>query len=249
MKISKSAIIIEDEIDAQETLIFLLEKFCPEVKILNISNTIKDGLISLQTHTPDIVFLDIELSDGTGFDLLEKAGSIQSEVIFVTGNENYAIKAFNYSAIGYLLKPIDPDLLVAAVNKINSKIESFINERVDLLMNSYQKQEFTKIALPNQDSIEIVNTSDILYCEASDNYTFVHIKSDIKKVMISKNIGQLEKLLPTNFFRVHKSFLVNLQLVKRFLKTDGGELVLENNQHIPVAKRRKENLIEKLSNF
>jgi len=249
MKITKTAIIIEDEIDAQETLIFLLQKFCPEVKLLKTANNITDGLKILKALSPDIVFLDIELQDGTGFDLLERAGKIESEIIFVTGNQNYAIKAFNFSAIGYLLKPIDPDLLVAAVTKVNSKIESFINERVDLLMNSYQKQEFTKIALPNQDSIEIVNTKDILYCEASDNYTYVYTKSDIKKVMISKNIGQLEKLLPNSFFRVHKSFIVNLQLVKRFLKTDGGELVLENDKHIPVAKRRKENLIEKLSNF
>jgi len=245
----KTAIIIDDEQNARKNLRSILGMVCPDVNIIGEADGVGKGVVLFDSVDCDIVFLDIELQDGLGFDFLDKIVLGKTEVIFVTGRNEYAIKAFEYSALDYVLKPIGPDQLVRAVQKSKLELTSYIDERFNLLLENYKNQSYQKIALTTQDAIEIVATDQILYCEAADNYTFVAKKDGDQKLLVSKNIGQMEKLLPAYFFRPHKSYLINLNEIKRVLKTDGGFIVMENEIQIPIARRRKDQFLEKISNL
>lgn len=249
MKIQKTAIIIDDEAEARENLKWQLKNFCPDVTLVGEAGSVAAAVNLLQKVSCDLIFLDIELSDGSGFDLLSKVRPLLAEVVFVTGYDQYAIKAFQYSAIGYIMKPPDPEILAATVAKVQPKIENFIDARINLLLENYQQKKIKKIALPNQGGIEIIATNEILYFEASENYSYVTLDTQQKKLLVSKNIGELDKMLPENFYRAHKSFLVNIDHIKRFTKNEGNFVYMSNQQEIPVARRRKDQLIELLGHL
>lgn len=198
---------------------------------------------------PQVVFLDIQLNDGTGFDILEKLrqknGEIKTNIVFITAHEQYAIKAFRFSALDFLLKPVDPDDLQKVIAKINAEIEknnSF--SHIDLLLENIRKKvdNFKRIALSNSDGIHLFEVNDIIRCESEDNYTKFFIKN-AKPVLISKTLKDYEELLSEHGFeRIHQSHLINLNYLKSYIKKDGGYVIMQDDSHLPISQRKKERL-------
>jgi two-component system LytT family response regulator len=198
---------------------------------------------------PQVVFLDIQLNDGTGFDILEKLkqknGEIKTNIVFITAHEQYAIKAFRFSALDFLLKPVDPDDLQKVIAKINAEIEknnSF--SHIDLLLENIRKKvdNFKRIALSNSDGIHLFEVNDIIRCESEDNYTKFFIKN-AKPVLISKTLKDYEELLSEHGFeRIHQSHLINLNYLKSYIKKDGGYVIMQDDIHLPISQRKKERL-------
>ncbi|MAX80471.1 MAG: DNA-binding response regulator [Crocinitomicaceae bacterium] len=237
------AIIIDDELKAQKNLFNLLKSYCPEVDVMAMENTIEEGVSAIQKFQPEVVFLDIEMDGETGFDLFESIEEVNFNVIFITAHDEYAIKAFKFNAMDYLLKPIDIDELQAAVNKIVQKKSSneLSTSKVDHLLNAINNQQnsFEKIVLPTLDSLLFINIKDIVRCEATDNYTNFHL-IDGKVILVSKSIKHYEEILENKgFYRVHRSHLINIAYIKEFIKGDGGYLMLTDSSNIPVARRKR----------
>ncbi len=247
--LSKKAIVIDDEPSARKNLINILSMVCPHVEVVQQADSVKSARAMLDSMQVELVFLDIDLGDGNAFDLLDQIKEKNFDLIFVTGRNDFGIKAFQYSALDYVLKPIDPENLKRAVAKSSRNLEQFIDQRFQLLFENYRHQRFQKIALPFQDGVEIVATSNIEYCEAKDNYCQIVLDAPDKQksLLVSRNIGQMEELMPGFFYRTHKSFLINLHKIERVLKIDGGYVVMESKAEIPIARRRKEHFYERLA--
>jgi two-component system LytT family response regulator len=236
-----SAIIIEDEKISRDILKNYLKKYCPNVDCMGEADNIQDGKELIESTQPDLVFLDVEMPYGTGFDLLEQLPERSFETIFVTAYDHYAIEALNNRASYYLLKPISIDDLIKAVASI---VE--VKEREVALENTVltANTSFTKgkITLPQQDGFEVIDVNDIVYCKADDNYTEVHLTSG--KRLVSKTLKYFETLLQEYpFVRVHKSYLVNINTIVKYRKGKGGSVLLENGQEIMVSATKKANLL------
>lgn len=241
-------LLVDDEIGARESLKQLLQMHCPSIEILGQASNVAEANAIIKENEIDLIFLDVEMPDGTGFDLLEQVSEKNFDVIFVSGFEKFAIRAFEFSAIDYLLKPIDTDLLIKAVSKISQSPNQYVDQRVKLLLNHYFEKDTSKIALPYSEGLEFVEPKDIIRLEASDAYTMVYLENrKSESFLVSKSISQIEKLLPEHFFRTHKSHVINLKKVKRFQRTDGGIIFMENETQIPLARRRKEDFIKRIT--
>ena len=239
-------IIIDDELHIRQGLEKILKSYCPKAKVVAKADSVKSGLEAIRTHHPDLVLLDIKMDDGTGFDLLKKLDHIDFKLIFVTAYDQYAIKAFKYSALDYLLKPVDPDDLSEAVNKAEKVIMNDLVTQLNVLEEQLRSESYTtrKIVLKTQESIHIVHLNEISYIESDGNYTTVYLING-KKIVLSRSLRDFEEMLKgQGFFRVHKSFLVNLATISRFDKGDGGFLVMEAGDRVPVASRKKEQLLD-----
>jgi len=240
-------IIIEDEVKARETLANMLGMYCPSVQIIDQADCVEKGIKSIEYHDPELVFLDIQMPDGTGFDLLKKLKTPNFKLVFITAFEEYAIKAFKFSAIDYLLKPIDPEDLVETITKIEHIIEHENNQiKLKALLENIEtiSSEVKKIVLKTSESIHIVKVKDIVRCESSSNYTQFFF-NDGKKILVSKTLKEFDELLSGyGFFRVHQSHLVNTQYIQSFEKGEGGFLVMTDNSKIPVSFRKKESLLK-----
>jgi len=237
---------IDDEQHARENLIALCNRFCPEIEVLWEASSVQSARAQLEQQPPDLIFLDLMLGDGTGFELLSGFESISWKIIFTTAYDTFALKAFEFHAIDYLLKPIDPDLLQKAVSHASSLL-STAQQLMQLksLKESHQKQELDRIFLPNQDGFSIIKVEDILYIEADGNYATIRTKG--KAALVSKTIKELSEILPSNtFFRPHQSFLINLNHVTGFSREDGGFILLQDQFRVPVARRRKQELMTQL---
>ena len=244
------AIIIEDELDSRETLRSYLDKYCPEVKLLAECVNIKEGKTAIQKLSPELVFLDIEMPYGNAFDLLEQFKEINFEIIFVTAFSQYAIQAFNRSAVHYILKPLDIDELILAVGKTRERLKAkqAMNHTRLLLDNlSAGNVGKQKIALPLMDGFEVVRIQEIVYCEANDNFTHFHFVDGKKSLICRKLKFYEEHLTDLNFCRIHRSFLINLDYVKRYIKGKGGTVIMENGKQIQVANARKKAFIDKFT--
>ena len=244
-----SAVIIDDEPNNIDNLKNLLQQYCAEVKISGTAINAKDGREIILQHNPDVVFLDIQMPGENGFDLLLSLSKYYFEVVFVTAYDQYGIKAVKFSAIDYLLKPINIEELKIAVKKVVEKKEQRSqNDQLSNLMQLLQgNQKEHRIALPSAHEIRYVKPSDIIRCESSNNYTTFHFASD-EKLLISKPIYFYEDLLQDySFIRCHQSHLVNKKFIKSFIKEDGGYLLLEDTTRLPVAKHRKERIKEWLA--
>lgn len=244
------AIIVDDEQANVNNLRMLLSKYCPQVKVIGTANNNKDALQLFEYHKPDLVFLDIQLDNDTGFNLLKLLPTRDFEVIFVTAYDNYGIQAIKFAALDYILKPIDIDELVSAIsiaeNKYKNKDQS---KQLDILIHHFQKDGSVplKIALPQQKEIKYVLISNILRCEADGAYTFFYFK-DGDKVLVSKVLKEYSELLEANgFIRTHQSHLVNLAYIKSWLREDGGMLLMENGVKIPVSRLHKDKVIQALA--
>lgn len=241
------AIIIDDIEQARITLKKDLQVYASDVAIIGEANGVVEGAKLLKTMTPDVLFLDIQMQDGSGFDLLDILKDIPFKIIFITASDAHAIKAFRYAAIDYLMKPVDPDELMAALAKFREqKLNE--NEKYKLLNESLKNHQkpHERLALHTQDKIHIVNISDILRCESSVNYTEFYF-SNGKKLLVTKTLKDFEDLLSDQgFYRVHQSHLVNTKFIKEFVKTDGGYLLMTDGSQIPVSTRKRAEVMKML---
>lgn len=240
------AIIIDDEDHQRLTIEKMVRRHCPGVTLVGQANGVRSGMEAIIKHKPDLVLLDIKMDDGTGFDLLGKLQPIDFKVIFITAYDQYAIKAFRLSAIDYLLKPLDPDELVQAVEKANHIVQNDFTIQLENLKGflTSEKKAIKKIIIKTFDNIHLVPINEILFCESDGSYVSIHLK-DQAKIMVSSSLKDYEEMLgESGFYRVHKTFLINLEYIRRFEKSEGGSVVLENEIKIPVASRKREQLLE-----
>lgn len=244
-------IIVDDEKTSRDTLIGLLGRYCKNVEVIGQADGVASGIEVIRKNTPDVVFLDIQMPDGSGFRLLEDIGEVNFEVIFTTAYDQYAIKAIKYSALDYLLKPVVPDDLVNAVKKAEQKknLGQMSQNIKTLLENLSQQNEPRKIVLSTAEKMHIVEIDDILRCESDDYYTRFFFK-DGKTLLISKTLKENEELLGEKYFiRPHKSHLVNIKYIKGFLKNDGGYIVMSDGTKVPVSRRKREYVVNTLSHL
>lgn len=241
-----TALIVDDEADARSTLKSFVASYCPKVKILDEATGVADAYRKIHALAPDLVFLDIQMEDGTGFDLIEKVRHPPFAVIFTTAFDNYAVKAFKYAAIDYLLKPIDPDELIEAISKVKMNLKGNA-ERWDHLMDVKSSNKLDRITLSSHDSYTVVKLDNILRLESDSNYTHFFLTTK-EKITVPKSLKEFEDMLPHDrFFRTHQSHIINLDYVKKFVKEEGGYVVMEDGSEVLVARRRKEEFIHVLT--
>lgn len=242
-----NAIIVDDEEKSRITLRNFLTRYCPDISLADEADGVDSGLKSIRRHQPDVVFLDVEMNDGTGFDLLNLLKPVTFKVIFITAFDSYALKAFNFSAVDYLLKPIDPARLVEAVNKLNSASPNdLLHKKLEALLEN--KVSIEKIALPEIDGLVMVKIKEIIRCESESNYTRFYLKSG-KTHLSTKTLKEYDEMFSgLNFCRIHKSHLININFVSRYIKGEGGAVIMEDSTELEVARRRKDDLLQMLKN-
>ncbi len=251
-----TALLIDDDSNLRNGMKGLLSMYAPDIQILGEADSVKAGISAIEMHRPDVIFLDIQLGDGTGFDILEqlaqKRGTLSSHVVFITAHEQFAVKAFRFSALDFLLKPVDPEELRKVIEKIKKVLannDSYAH--IDLLLENIRKKvdKFKRIALSTSDGIHLFEVSDIIRLESQDNYTRFHIK-DHKPVLIAKTLKEYEDLLSEQGFeRIHQSHLINLAYLKSYIKKDGGYAVMADNSNLPISQRKRERLQELLKSL
>lgn len=232
----------------------LLSRYASQIQIIGEADSVESGVEAIENLSPQVIFLDIQLNDGTGFDILEKIaikkGKSTSHIVFITAHEEYAIKAFRFSALDFLLKPVDPEELEIVVGKIKNILDKNDNHaHIDLLLENIRKKvdNYKRIALSNSDGIHLFEIGDIIRCESEDNYTKFFIRNS-KPILISKTLKEYEELLTEHgFVRVHQSHLINLAFLKSYIKKDGGYAIMTDNSTIPISQRKKESLQEILT--
>ncbi len=225
----------------------MLQRHQTEIAIIGEADSVKTGIEAIEKLQPQVIFLDIHLTDGTGFDILEQVSGNKSHIIFITAHEQYALKAFKFSALDFLLKPVDPEELAKSIGKISMALQkNNSTEHIDLLLENIRRKvdNFKRIALSTSDGIHLFEISDIIRCESNDNYTQFFIKNH-KPLLISKTLKEYEELLTEHGFeRIHQSHLINLAYLKSYIKTDGGYVIMADNSNIPIAQRKRERLQE-----
>ena len=246
------SIIVEDEVKSRETLKGLLSMFCPDVMVVAEAAGVQQGRELIAKHKPDLIFLDIEMPDGSGFRLLDQSAPADFDVIFTTAFDQFAIKAIRYAALDYLLKPIVPDELQAAVEKVrNHKQKKNNMKNFEVLLNNINpdKMEQKKVVLSTAEKIHVVETNNILRCESDNYYTHFYF-IDGGHLLISKTLKDVEALLEGgNFIRPHKSHLINIRYIQNFSRDEGGVITLTSGDKIPVSRRKKEKILEIIHNL
>jgi two-component system LytT family response regulator len=243
-------IIIEDEQKSRELLDAMISKNCPELEIVGHASDVSQGVELTRASKPDLIFLDISMPNGTGFEVLEQVSDLHFELIFATASDQHALKAIKYSACDYLLKPIDSDELKLAVDKVIRKKKTHSGmDNLQFLIEHLKRSDenFQKITLPTGNAYEIVNIKDIIRCEADGSYTTFYL-GDKRKLVISAGLKHYEELLPElDFIRVHHHHLINMHHVLRFLKEDGGYAIMSDGSKIEISRRKKEAFMERLN--
>ena len=246
------ALIIDDEKIARNTLKSDVEAYCPDINIIGEADGVKAGTAAIIELKPDLVFLDVEMQDGTGFDVLEALKPISFKVIFTTAHNGYAIRAFKYSAVDYLLKPVDSDELIEAIKKINSiSVTSLLQNSLNVLLENTRntKKETQKIVISTTDGHSIFTINEVIRFEADRNYTKVFIVHE-KPLLVAKTLKHFEDVLKDqNFERVHQSHYVNIQHIKKYISRDGGYLIMSDKSNVPVAQRKKTELLALLESL
>jgi two-component system LytT family response regulator len=242
-------VLIDDEIDSIKVLQRLLDAYCPEVMVVGKADGVETALHAIQTTRPDLVILDIEMTHGNAFDLLNQLQPIEFQVIFVTAFDNYAIRAFKYSAVDYLLKPVDIDELRGAVDRVTRKVQgkSFVDQMETLLYNveTFQLTQ-QKMAVPTLTGLVFIPIKDIMRFEAKGSYTSIYLTNG-EEIIATRNIKEYEDLLPDAIFcRVHNSHIINLHKIQKYHKGRGGYIIMEDGSNIEVASRRREEFLRRL---
>lgn len=243
------AVIIEDEAQNLERLSNLLKIHCSEVVIAGDAPGVEKAFELINRINPELVFLDIQLTDGTGFSLLKKFEKIKFKLIFVTAYEKFAVQAFRFSALDFLLKPVDPDELIEAVNKAKEQIMDQTSLQISQASEDFQSKGFDKIILRDFENIHLVKLSEIAYCKADGNYSEFHL-TGCTTLVVSKNLKEYESMLSgSGFLRIHRSYLANMKHFKKLEKAEGGTVVLSDGSELPLASGKKEDLLRYLEQF
>jgi two-component system LytT family response regulator len=242
MKTKVQVCVIDDEKDGRDYIALLLENECPEIQIAFQASSVEEAYIHLTKNVPDIIFLDIQLKDGTAFDLLSKFKDIDSQIIFITAFENFAIQAIKNGAADYLLKPIKKIDFIVAVNKA---LENLKKNKVPPANTANQN----KISLPTLQGFKLTNITDIIRCEADSSYTTFHL-TDKTKIIVSKTLHDFEEQLSEyNFFRIHHKHLINLSHLKEYIKGKGGQVIMADNSVLDVSVRKKNDFLYKIGHL
>ena len=242
------AIIVDDEPYCCETIASLLEDYCPGVEVIGIYHNGADALSAILQQHPTLVFLDVEMPRMNGFEMLEQLPYINFDIIFTTSYDQYALKAIRFSAIDYLLKPVDREELQKAVQKVMLRSQRTIAQQVEILMQKlhHPAKSISKIALPTMEGLQMIPVDSIISCESDSNYTILLLKNN-KKLIVSATLKEIEEALEDHSFaRVHRSYLVNLNEVEKYVKGEGGYLILSDGSAINVSRNKKESLLKKL---
>ena len=244
-------IIIEDEPASLKNLQTILKNYCNDIKVIATTGSVEESytLLTNPAFKPDLVLMDINLEDGVVFGLLDRLPKVDFEIIFVTAYQEYAVKACNYSCIGFVSKPIEPSELTDAIDRVRTIAGQHIEERLSVLRGHVSNlNPFKKITIPSIDEVHFVHIDDIVRLQSDDNYTIFH-KKDGKKIVASRTIKSFEEMFtPFNFFRVHRSHLINLNYVKKFVK-GSSYIIMDDNLKIEVSRRRKAVFLEKVKNL
>lgn len=240
-------LIVDDEELARKNLEFLLNDYCEGIQVIGEAGNVREAKKFLNSNKIDLLLLDIEMPNGSGFELLESIkDEIDFKIVFITAYHEYALKAFKYSAVDYLLKPINPEELQAAINKVKPGSDKDSPEKIEALIENMGKrgEQLEKIALASMEGLQFVNLDEIMYCESQDNYTQFFL-TDGRRIMVSKTIKFFEEMLDqAKFFRVHRSNIINLRYIDKYVKGEGGFVVLKQGARIPVSRRRKESFLQ-----
>ena len=249
------SILIDDEQNSLEMMEWLLTTYCPEVSILAQCNSAETGMEAIRRLQPDVVFLDIEMPRMNGFDMLEQFDKLTFDVVFCTAYDQFALKAFRYSALNYLLKPVDPDDLKETVRRIAEKQNTPTREQISMLLKTIREEPAAaratppRIALTTSDGLIFVSTQDILYCEAESNYTKIVLAGG-KKIMVAKVLKDIDDTLSgEDFFRIHNSFLINVNHIKKFVRNDGGYIVMADDATITISRSRRQAFMDMFPKF
>lgn len=241
------AVVIDDEHDSRKALINILRACCSFVVVVAEAGGVEQGIRAIREHRPDVVFLDIQMDDGSGFDLLERIEERNFQVIFVTGYDQFAIKAIRFSALDYLLKPIDPQALADAVNRVKKKDENLdtISRQIETLLSN--KNGFKKISVPTLEGLKFIRLEEIIRCESDSNYTRFFLKSG-EKILVTRTLKEFEEALSgMSFLRVHQSHMINLQYVDRYIRGEGGVIVMSDGSEVEVSRRKKEAFLKAIT--
>lgn len=241
------AIVIDDEEESRNTVINILNNFCNNVQVIAQAENVQEGKEKVESEKPDVVFLDIQMPDGTGFDLLDQLPEINFQVIFVTAFDQYALKAIKFSALDYILKPVNPQHLIDAVEKLKAPETDLglISKQISTLLRN--KNGFERITLPTFEGLRFIILKDIIRCESDNNYTNFYLNSG-EKVMVTKTLKEYDDCLSgEDFIRVHQSHLVNSKYIDRYIKGDGGTIIMTDGSQIEVSRRRKEEFLKRMT--
>jgi two-component system LytT family response regulator len=246
----KKVLIIDDENRTRSLIAKMIDSFGYDVQTIPEGENVQSGIKAIQKHNPDIVFLDIQMPDGTGFDVIRSIEDKNFEVIFITAHEEFAIKAIKFSALDYLLKPVDASELRAALDKALEMIdESKAHTQYDVLNSNIQPNEKRRLVLKTQESVHVVELDQIIRCEADRNYTSFFLKEN-KKILVSKTLKEYETLLSGhNFLRVQQSHLINITYVDRYDKKNGGAVVMKDGSEVPLSPAKRDAFFKRLENL
>jgi two-component system, LytTR family, response regulator len=245
------AIIIDDEADGREALEMAVKRYCPDIDLKGIFSSPEMGVEAIRNIKPQLVFLDVQMPGMSGFDVLKQVGPVSFKVIFVSAYDRYAIKAIRFSAMDYLLKPIDVEELVSAVNRVKALLpEKSTDYTVQSVLNNVQHKAgfIERLAVPSLDGIDFFETKDLIFCKAEGSYTTLYLLNKQSK-LVTRNLKDFENILAdSGFYRVHHSYLINLRHVQRYVRGEGGHVVMTNQHEVDVSRRRKEEFLALLDN-
>jgi two-component system LytT family response regulator len=242
-------IIVDDEPDAVKFIESISAEYCPNLEIVGKANSAKEGVKLINEEEPDLVFLDVEMPHGSGFDLLSNFPQKDFDVIFITAFNHYAIKAIKFSAVDYILKPININEFVEAVKKVETARQKnrSSNSSINALLENIRSAMPSKLAIPTSDGMEYLNTNEIVRVEADRSYSWFYL-TDKRKYLVSRNLKEYQELLgDRNFFRTHNSHLINLEFVKKFVRQEGGYVLMTDGSNVPISRSKKELFLEQMA--
>lgn len=244
-------VIIEDEIASQQLLSTIVNDYCPFLQLVGVADSVEKGILTIKETQPDLVFLDIHIGLQTGFDLLDRLEHKNFKVIITTGHDEYALKAFDYEALDYILKPYSPKDVIKSVLRLKEKQDNNVafSQLEKVIKDSFLQKESGKLSIPTADGFFVYKLENITRIEGSGSYCRI-FATDTKTLLVSKSLKELESMLPENlFFRIHDSHIINLGRVKEYRKEDGGLVILENNDQVPVSRRKKQEFLDVLMEY